>query len=559
MKQPESRTRIGTVALAAGLHLAAAGAASGPSAIRAGSIEATVRFLASDLLEGRAPGSRGDELTRLYLEQELRRLGYLPGAADGTFQQRFEMVGIDATMPATWSFRTGDRTVELARSSEFIAASGVQAERAKVEGAELVFVGYGIQAPEYGWDDFKGADLAGKVLLMLNNDPDWDDALFAGNRRLYYGRWGYKYESAARQGAAGAIIVHTTPSAGYPWQVVQSSWSGEQFELPDKGEPRIQVAAWTTEAATRRLLAASGHDLDALVAAARSREFRPVPLGATTSVTLENRLHRVETANVLGLLPGSDPALASEVVVYTAHHDHLGLGEPDEHGDRIRNGAVDNATGCAQLLAIAEAFARRPEAPRRSILFAFVAAEEQGLLGSAYYAAHPTFPPGRIAANINLDAGNVFGRTRDVTYIGYGKSSLDEVIERHAAEQGRVVRGDHYPDRGFFYRSDQFNFAKIGVPALYIDGGIEFVGKAPEFGQRAQQRYESTCYHQPCDEIGDDWDLSGLVEDTELAFACGLDVANADAMPRWNSGDEFEAARRAALARVAGADAGAAR
>jgi len=559
MKQLGTRSRIGTAVLAAGLLAPCVGGAAEGSRIGAQSLEAAVRFLASDLLEGRAPGSRGDQLARLYLEQELRRLGYRPGAADGSYQQRFEMVGIDATMPPAWTFRAGDHVVELARSSDFIAASGVQSVRASVEGAELVFVGYGIQAPEYGWDDFKGADLSGKVLLMLNNDPDWDDALFAGNRRLYYGRWGYKYESAARQGAAGAILVHTTPSAGYPWKVVQSSWTGEQFELPDKGQPRIQVAGWTTEEATRRLLAVAGHDLDALVAAARSRDFQPVPLGLTTSLALENRLHRIETANVLGLLPGSDPALASEVVVYSAHHDHLGVGEPDEHGDRIRNGAVDNATGCAQLLAIAEAFARLPVAPRRSILFAFVAAEEQGLLGSAFYAAHPTFPPGKIAANVNLDAGNVFGRTRDVTYIGYGKSSLDAVIERHAAAQGRVVRGDHYPDRGFFYRSDQFNFAKIGVPALYIDGGIEFVGKAPEFGQRAQQRYESSCYHQPCDEIGADWDLAGMVEDTELAFACGLDVANADAMPVWKPGDEFEAARRAALASAGGAEAGAGR
>jgi len=546
--------------LAGSLSLALAGPAAEAAEVRPEALEAAVRFLASDLLEGRAPGSHGDEIARLYLEQELRRLGYRPGAADGSYQQRFEMVGIDATMPPTWSFRTGERTVELQRSSDFIAASGVQAERSRIDGAELVFVGYGIQAPEYGWDDFKGTDLRGKVLVMLNNDPDWDDGLFAGNRRLYYGRWTYKYESAARQGAVGAILIHTTPSAGYPWKVVQSSWTGEQFELPAKeGEARIQVAAWTTEEATRRVLAAAGQDLDALVAAARSPDFRPVPLGVTTRLELENRLHRIQTANVLGLLPGSDPALKDEVVVYTAHHDHLGIGEPDEHGDRIRNGAVDNATGCAQLLAIAEAFMRLPQAPRRSVLFAFVAAEEQGLLGSAYYAAHPTFPPGRIAANVNLDAGNVFGRTRDVTYIGYGKSSLDAVIERHAREQGRVVRGDHYPDRGFFYRSDQFNFAKIGVPALYIDGGVEFVGKSPEFGQRAQQRYESSCYHQPCDEIGSDWDLAGLAEDTDLAFACGLEVANADAMPTWKPGDEFEAARRAALARAKAGDSGASR
>jgi len=526
-------------------------------------LEGAIRFLSSDLLEGRAPGGRGDELARLYLESELRRLGYRPGAADGGFQQRFEMVGIEASVPPVWRFAAGGRGVELRRSEDFIAASGVQEPTARLTGAELVFVGYGIQAPEFDWDDYKGADLAGKVLVMLNSDPDWDEALFAGARRLYYGRWTYKYQSAARQGAAGAILVHTTPSAGYPWQVVQSSWTGEQFELPARGEPRLQVAAWTTEAATRRLLEAAGLDLDRLTEAARSRDFRPVPLGITTGLELTNALHRVETANVLGLLPGADPELADEVVVYSAHHDHLGVGAPDEHGDTIRNGAIDNATGCAQLLAIAEAFVRSPTPPRRSILFAFVAAEEQGLLGSAWYAEHPTFPPGKIAANVNLDAGNVFGRTRDVTYIGYGKSSLDGVIERHAAAQGRVVRGDQHPDRGFFYRSDQLNFAKLGVPALYLDGGTEFVGRDADFGRRAQQRYESTCYHQPCDEVGDDWDLSGLAEDAALAFACGLDIANADGLPAWNPGDEFAAARERALAEVAaqehhpGADAGA--
>jgi Zn-dependent M28 family amino/carboxypeptidase len=262
-------------------------------------------------------------------------------------------------------------------------------------------------------------------------------------------------------------------------------------------------------------------------------------------------VHRIETGNVLGLLRGSDPQLANEVVVFTAHHDHLGVGAPDKEGDAIYNGAIDNAVGCSQLLALAKAFAALPERPRRSILFAFVAAEEQGLLGSQYFAAHPTFPPGKIAANVNFDAGNVFGRTKDITYIGYGKSSLDAVVEAAAAAQGRVVKGDQFPDRGSFYRSDQFNFAKIGVPALYLDSGTEFVGKDPEYGRKLAERYESTCYHQPCDEIGTDWDLAGLIEDTKLAFDCGLHLADTDALPTWNPGDEFEAARKAALAAAA--------
>jgi Zn-dependent M28 family amino/carboxypeptidase len=329
---------------------------------------------------------------------------------------------------------------------------------------------------------------------------------------------------------------------------VQTSWGGEQFELPAGEEARLDVAGWATEPAVRKLLAAAGHDLDRLTEAAKSREFRPVPLGIRTTLALETTLREIETANVLGLLPGRDGALAGEAVVYTAHHDHLGSGEPDAGGDPIYNGAIDNATGVAQLLAIARALTALPERPRRSVLFAFVAAEEQGLLGSRWYAEHPTFPPGRIAANVNLDAGNVFGRTSDVTYIGYGKSSLDRVIEAAAARQGREVSPDTMPDRGFFYRSDQFNFARIGVPALYIDGGKKLVGQDADSGRRLQELYESTCYHQPCDEVSDDWDYTALVEDARLAFDCALIVAEQEALPTWNPGDEFEAARRAALA-----------
>lgn len=535
-------------ALALAFGLAAAPAVAG--GITADALAAHTRFLSSDLLEGRGPGSRGDELTRAYLATQLEAAGLEPGGAEGSWEQRFSMVGIASSAPAEWRFESARGAVTLAGKGEFIAGSGVQAPLAALTDAEVVFVGYGIEAPEHDWDDFKGVDLRGKVLLMLNNDPDWDPELFAGRTRLYYGRWTYKYESAARQGAAGAIIVHTTPSAGYPWQVVESSWSGEQFELPDAGEARLQVKAWTSEEATRRLLKAAGHDFDALSEKARSHDFRPVPLGLKTSLAIDTKVRSVETANVLGLLRGGDPELADEVVVYSGHHDHLGMGSGE--GDVIHNGAIDNATGCAQLLGIARSFAALPERPRRSILFAFVAAEEQGLLGSRWFAEHPTFPPGKIAANVNLDAGNVFGPTADVTYIGYGKSSLDSVIEAAAAAQGRRVIGDTMPDRGFFYRSDQFNFARIGVPALYIDGGKEFVGKDPEFGRKLQERYESTCYHQPCDEFSEDWDFAGLVQDAELAFACGRAIADADEMPRWNPGDEFEARRLAELAAVAG-------
>jgi Zn-dependent M28 family amino/carboxypeptidase len=528
-----------------------AGLAAQPQAIDRidrNSIEGPVRFLSDDLLEGRDPGSRGDQLTQLYLASTLATLGYEPGGENGTYLQTFDIVGMDAQIPDTWTFRKGGQTLALKRSDQFIAASGVQKDRSVIQDAELVFVGYGIQAPEYQWDDFKGMDLKGKVLVMLNNDPDWDPKLFEGNRRLYYGRWTYKYESAARQGAAGAIIVHTTPSAGYGWQVVQTSWTGEQFELPAESEPRVQVASWTTEDAARQLVKLAGQDLDALIKKARSRDFKPVPLGVTTSLVLENKISRKKTANVGGLLRGSDPKLRDEVVVYTAHHDHLGIGTPDKEGDTIYNGALDNGAGVAQVIAIAKAFAALPEAPRRSVLILFVAGEEQGLLGSGYYAKHPTFPAGKIAANINFDGGNIFGRSEDLAYIGLGKSSLDEVVRTLAAKQDRTVVGDQFPDKGFFYRSDQLNFARIGVPAIYFDTGAKFRGRSAEWTKETIEAWEAAHYHQPSDELTPDWNFDGMIEDARLGFQAGLQIANTEQLPAWNPGDEFEAARKSALA-----------
>lgn len=536
------------LALPAGLLAQAASTRSGAEAIDRAAIEGPIRFLADDLLEGRGPASRGDQLTQLYLATTLQMLGYEPGGEDGSYLQSFDIVGIDAKAPETWQFRKGGQTLSLKWSDQYIAASGVQKERSEIKDAELVFVGYGIQAPEYQWDDFKGMDLKGKVLVMLNNDPDWDPKLFEGNRRLYYGRWRYKYESAARQGAAGAIIVHTTPSAGYGWQVIQTSWTGEQFELPAEKEPRIQIAGWTTEDAARQLVKLGGQDLDALVKQARSRDFKPVPLGVTTSLVLENKISRKTTANVGGVLRGSDPKLRDEVVVYTAHHDHLGIGTPDKEGDTIYNGAMDNAAGTAQILAVAKAFAEMPERPKRSILVLFVAAEEQGLLGSLYYSLHPTFAPGKIAANINLDGGNIFGRSEEVVYIGMGKSSLDEVVRALAAKQGRTVVGDQFPDKGSFYRSDQFNFARIGVPAIYLDTGTKFRGRPADWGTEKIEAWEAAHYHQASDELTPAWNFEGMIEDARLSFEAGLQIANTVQLPAWNPGDEFEAARKSALA-----------
>ena len=381
--------------------------------ITQGALEAPIRFLSSDLLEGRGPATRGDELARLYLQTRLEGMGYQPAFAGGAWQQPFDIVGIKSSFPKTWSFSGKGGPVALAWHDDYIAASGQQKDQVSVPNTELVFVGYGIQAPEYQWDDYKGANLAGKILVMMNNDPDWDPNLFAGKRRLYYGRWDYKYESAARQKAAGAIIIHTTPSAGYPFQVVQSSWGGEQFELPAGSEARLSLKAWATEAAVRRLVKSAGYDLDKLIESAHSRDFKPVPLGVTTSLSFTNTISRVKTANVGGVLPGNDPKLAPQLLIYSAHHDHFGIGEPDKSGDKIYHGAVDNASGCAQVLAIARAFAALPQRPRRSILALFVAGVERGLLGSAYYAAHPSVAAGLIAAIIKNDGGNILGSSRD--------------------------------------------------------------------------------------------------------------------------------------------------
>ncbi|MBT8080871.1 MAG: M28 family peptidase [Gammaproteobacteria bacterium] len=503
--------------------------------------------ISDDRYEGRGPGTPGDEMARAWLIERMAELELEPGGANGSWEQAFDLVGVNASQPTSWTFEGHGQSKTLRQWDEFIVSSGVQEPRAVIDTAELVFVGYGMQAPEYDWDDFKGADLTGKVLLIMNNDPDWDPELFAGETRLWYGRWDYKYLSAARQGAAGAIIIHTSPSAGYPFQVVQTSWTGVQFELPAGDEPRTQMNGWVTEDTARELVAMAGHDLDELRERAYNRDFEPVPLGITTSLEMDVEITRVQSANVLGLIPGSDPELRDEVVVYTAHHDHLGTGTPNEDGDAIYNGAMDNATGVAQVMAIARAIKALPEAPRRSVLVNLVGAEEQGLLGSEYYAANPTFAPGKIAANLNYDGGNIWGHTHDVTFIGLGKSTIDEIATLIAEEQGRVVKPDQFADKGYFYRSDQFSFAKIGVPAMYLDTGTDFVDRPPEWGREQQNHYTEVNYHQPTDEYDPAWNFDGMVDDALLGYWTGLAIANADEMPTWVPGDEFEAARIEAL------------
>jgi Zn-dependent M28 family amino/carboxypeptidase len=512
--------------------------------ITAERIRAHVRFLASDLLEGRGTGARGDELAAAYGASVLEGLGVEPAAPEGGWFQRFELIG-SSGHPATLAFDAGGKKkLALAFSTDFIAAAGRQEPTSKIEDGEVVFVGYGIVAPEFQWDDYKGADLRGKVLLMMNDDPDWSPDLFQGKARMWYGRWDYKYEIAGKKGAAGAIIIHTRQSAGYPWQVVQTSWAGTQFGLPQGDSPRIAVRGWVTEDAARAVAKLGGKDLDSLRERARDRAFEPVPLGVHLSTSFDNKLTKVQAVNVLGAIRGSDPKLASEALIYTAHHDHLGIRDAAKPGpDTIYNGALDNASGVASVLAIAQATSALPKPPKRTILFALVAAEEQGLLGSEYLVRHPPIPAEKLAADINIDGINIFGKTKDVSMIGFGKSDLDAILTRLATWQGRVVSPDALADRGFFYRSDQFNFAKAGVPAAYTHGGLDYVGRPSGWGSEQHEKWESTHYHQPSDELSDSWNLDGALDDVRLMFLLGCEVADAIAMPKWKKGDEFEAKR----------------
>jgi Zn-dependent M28 family amino/carboxypeptidase len=423
-----------------------------------------------------------------------------------------------------------------------------------------VFVGYGVVAPEYSWDDFKGVDLKGKTLVVLVNDPQVPDAAdpakldartFNGAAMTYYGRWTYKFEEAARQGAAGALIIHETGPAGYPFAVVQGNL-GEKFDLvtPDKNLRRANIEGWLSLDAAKRLLKMGGQDFDALKKQATTREFKPVALGLKASLAVKNTMRTIESRNVLAKLEGSDPALEDEYIVYTAHWDHFGIGEPDPNGDmndKIYNGALDNASGVASMLEMARAFTQVKPAPKRSILFVAVTAEEQGLLGSQYYAVTPVYPLVKTLANINVDGINQWGPTKDITVIGLGASDLDDYLRDAAAEQSRTLRPDPESEKGFYYRSDHFNFAKQGVPALYTDTGVEFVGKPGEYSKQKRDEYTDRDYHKPSDQIKPDWDLAGAVEDAELMVAVGYRVANADKFPEWKPGNEFRAKREEML------------
>ncbi|HYV65706.1 MAG TPA: M28 family peptidase [Myxococcales bacterium] len=515
------------------------------------SISGPLRFLSDDLLEGRKPGSTGADLAVKYLAAELEGAGYLPGvpASPGSPQPSFfqpvPLITLHGHPPKQVPFQGPGGQLELSAlagvDSDLRIDPDAHVELAKVKDAELVFVGYGIVAPEYGWDDYKDADLRGKIAVILNFNPP-----FAGEGvRLWYGRWDYKYLTAAAHGAAGALVIHTTASAGYPWQVLSASSDSTRIDLPPGSEHRMQFQGWVTEDGAKKMTALANLDLDKLRADAQQKSFQPVPLGVRTSFDMPIDRQVTPSANVVGLLPGTDPQLKNEAVVFTAHWDHLGRDSRVPPGkDGIYNGALDNASGCALMLSVARAAKEAP--PKRSLLFVFVTAEEQGLLGSKWFAQHPTVPAGRIAANINADSVNRWGRTTDVGLLGLGKSSLDAVVREVAAEQGRSVHGDPFPDRGAFYRSDQFELARVGVPVVYARGGPSFIGRPPGWGQQMQEEFERRDYHQVTDEYHGDWDLSGAVEDAQLDLVVGLRVANSPTMPQWTPGDEFEKARKTA-------------
>jgi Zn-dependent M28 family amino/carboxypeptidase len=511
-----------------------------------------IEILASDRFEGRLPGTKGEELTVNYLIDELKALGLAPGNTDGTFIQRVPLVGLTPSPTSDLRFSKGGEWRPLKWREDYVAWTTRVVPTVGLDESEIVFVGYGVEAPEFDWDDYKGLDVSGKTLVMLVNDPPvpdpadpskLDPTVFGGRAMTYYGRWTYKYEIGAEKKAAGVLIVHETGPAGYPWGVVKG-FSDERFNLrtPDKNAGRVAVEGWISLDAARQLFAAAGHDFESLRSAAATRAFKPVSLGMTASISLQNGLRNVDSRNVLAKIEGSDPAKKDEVVVYSAHWDHLGVGEAVS-GDRIYNGAVDNATGTSGLIEIARAFTKLGRAPSRTIVFLAVTAEEQGLLGAQYYAEHPIYPLEKTLANINMDGLGVHGRTKDITVIGLGNSDLDDYLRDAAAEQGRRLAPDPEPEKGFYYRSDHFNFARKGVPAPYTDEGVDFIDQPPGFSQQIRDDYTTNRYHKPQDEVLPTWDLSGAAEDLKLLFGVGLRVAEAEKWPEWKEGNEFKGIR----------------
>ena len=521
-------------------------------AITANSLLSEIKTLSSDEFEGRKPGSAGEQKTLAYMQQQFRQIGLKPGNPNGTYLQNVPLAGI--TSKAQAEFTVKRRKLPLADKNDYIALSSRYVPEVTVKDSGIVFVGYGVVAPEYGWDDYKDVDVKGKTILMLINDPavpdpndpsKLDDKMFKGRAMTYYGRWTYKYEIASQKGAAAAIIIHETGPAGYPFEVVSGSWGGENFGIqrPDNNMGRVPVEGWITFNKAMELCRMSGLDLAALKKAAIQRDFKPVALpGAAASFKIENTLRKIDSNNVVAKLEGSDPTLKDQYVIYTAHWDHLGR-DPELKGDQIYNGAADNASGSAGLLEIARAYAKLSPAPKRSILFLSVTAEEQGLLGSEYYAENPLYPLKNTLADINMDGLNTWGETKDITIIGLGNSTLDDAVSEVLKQHNRTVTTDPEPEKGFFYRSDHFEFAKQGVPSLDPDSGVEYVGKPADYGRQKRDYYTEHDYHKPSDEVKPDWDLSGAVDDLRVFFEVGEKVAQDPKYPEWKAGTEFKAKR----------------
>ena len=539
-----------------GLLLIAAASSTAPPAVEramkmfsADAMRAHDKFLASDLLEGRGPGTRGDDLAMQYIAAQFEAYGLTPAGDNGTFFQRVPLLGItmDAASTSLSFTKEGAPAIgPLKHMDQFVATDQSQTASSALN-SDLVFVGHGVVAPEYRWDDYKGLDAHGKTLIMLVDDPPanaQEPDLFKGKTRTYYGRWTYKYETGTAKGADGVILIHTNDAAGYPWQVVRNSWGGEtSYVRLAPGAEALHIAAWMTQDTAASLFKAAGYDLNTLTQAASSRDFKPVTLGYKLTGTIASKIRAFDTANVVAKLTGSDPKLRDEAVLYTAHHDHLGIGRPDDRGDTIYNGAIDNASGCAILIDLAHVWANTNPAPKRSIYFASVAAEEQGLLGSAYLGQHPPVPAGRIALDLNYDAVPELGRVRDVVLNGAERTTFYPTAERVTKAMGITISPDPEPEQGHYYRSDHFSLGKVGVPAFSVEAGQDIVGKGKEWGAQMSTDYREHRYHQPSDEFNPNWDWSEGVQMAQLGFWLGWDAANAAAMPTWKPGDEFRAVR----------------
>ena len=516
---------------------------------------AHIKILASDEFEGRAPGTKGGELSVKYITDQFKQIGLKPGNPDGTYTQEVPLAGIKSE--SRMSFITGDKTTDLKYPDDFVASSARLQPDIKIDKSDVIFVGYGIVAPEYGWDDYKGVDVRGKTILILISDPPipdpkdpskLNDKIFKGKAMTYYGRWTYKYEIAAQKGATAAIIIHETGPAAYPWQVVRSSWGKENFELdnPNKNMDAVSARSWITLDLAKKLIADCGKDFDALKKSAIAKDFRPVAMNAKANIDIKQQIRAFKSHNVIGKLEGDDPKLRDEYVIYTAHWDHLGR-HPELQGDQIFNGAIDNASGVASVIELAGAFTKLNPPPKRSVLFMATTAEEAGLLGAKFYAGHPLYPLEETLADINIDGMNPWGKTHDLEDLTNRSSTLDDLLGEAAARQGRVMKPNTEAERGGFYRVDSFEFAKAGVPVLHAARGIEIIGKPPEYGKQKRDEFVAKHYHQPSDEVDPTWDLSGAVQDIQLLFEVGYQVSNGDKFPEWKSGSEFRAKRDAML------------